>query len=145
MAIQQVTTANTFQQWLVATQNLIAVANNLTDGPVINSAAVINVTGSGNTLNIANNIVVTGRGYISTANINGASITTLNASSVNAVTMNVTSDVLISGNLVVSGNVTLDAIGFDDLIVSGSGSFANNISVVGNTSDRKSTRLNSSH
>jgi hypothetical protein len=32
MLINQVTTANTFQQWLVATQDLIAVANNLTNG-----------------------------------------------------------------------------------------------------------------
>jgi hypothetical protein len=30
--INQVTTANTFQQWLIATQDLIAVANNLTNG-----------------------------------------------------------------------------------------------------------------
>ena len=30
--INQVTTANTFQQWLVATQDLIGVANNLTNG-----------------------------------------------------------------------------------------------------------------
>jgi hypothetical protein len=30
--INQVTTANTFQQWLVSTQDLIAVANNLTNG-----------------------------------------------------------------------------------------------------------------
>lgn len=32
MLINQVSTANTFQQWLVATQDLIAVANNLTTG-----------------------------------------------------------------------------------------------------------------
>ena len=30
--INQVTTANTFQQWLVATQDLVAIANNLTNG-----------------------------------------------------------------------------------------------------------------
>jgi len=30
--INQITTANTFQQWLVATQDLIGVANNLTTG-----------------------------------------------------------------------------------------------------------------
>lgn len=30
--INQVTTANTFQQWLIATQDLISVANNLTNG-----------------------------------------------------------------------------------------------------------------
>jgi hypothetical protein len=40
----------------------------------------------------------------------------------------------ITGNLVVSGNITLDSIGFDDLIVSGSGSFGNNLTVIG-TSD----------
>lgn len=32
MSINQITTANTFQQWLVATQDLISVANNLTNG-----------------------------------------------------------------------------------------------------------------
>lgn len=32
MLISQVSTANTFQQWLVATQDLISVANNLTSG-----------------------------------------------------------------------------------------------------------------
>ena len=31
MAIGYVNTANTFQQWLIATQDLITVANNLTD------------------------------------------------------------------------------------------------------------------
>lgn len=30
--INQINTANTFQQWLVATQDLIGVANNLTNG-----------------------------------------------------------------------------------------------------------------
>jgi hypothetical protein len=48
-------------------------------------------------------------------------------------TLNVSSDVVIGGNLTVSGNITLDAIGFDDLIVSGSGSFANTLIVTGNT------------
>ena len=31
MAINYLTTANTFQQWLIGTQDLITVANNLTD------------------------------------------------------------------------------------------------------------------
>ena len=31
MAVSYVNTANTFQQWLIATQDLITVANNLTD------------------------------------------------------------------------------------------------------------------
>ena len=32
MAINQISTANTFQQWLTATQALITTANTLTDG-----------------------------------------------------------------------------------------------------------------
>lgn len=32
MSINQLSTSNTFQQWLVSTQSLIGVANNLTDG-----------------------------------------------------------------------------------------------------------------
>ena len=69
MAINQITTANTFQQWLVATQSLIAVANNLTDGS----------------------------GGIFYAN----------------------TDVTIGGDLIVTGNITLDEIGFNDINVAG--------------------------
>tara|TARA_R110000868_G_scaffold123864_1_gene327711 strand:- start:1125 stop:1385 length:261 start_codon:yes stop_codon:yes gene_type:complete len=49
MAINQLTTANTFQQWLGASQSLITTTNNLTDGG--NSAtfyANTNVTVGGN-------------------------------------------------------------------------------------------------
>ena len=56
--------------------------------------------------------------------------------------MNVSSDVVIGGNLTVSGNITLDAIGFDDLIVSGSGSFANTLTVTGNTTMSNATVAN---
>ena len=31
MAINQISTANTFEQWLIATQSLIAFANSITD------------------------------------------------------------------------------------------------------------------
>lgn len=78
MAINQITTANTFQQWLVATQSLIAVANNLTDGS----------------------------GGIFYAN----------------------TDVTIDGDLIVTGNITLDAVGYNDLSIAGNlsvGAFAN--------------------
>ena len=33
MAINQISTANTFEQWLIATQSLIAFANSITDAP----------------------------------------------------------------------------------------------------------------
>lgn len=68
MAINQLSTANTFQQWLVATQSLIGVANNLTDG---------------------------GTSQTFYANTN----------------------LFIGGDLTVSGNITLDAVGYDNLNV----------------------------
>ena len=69
MAINQLSTSNTFQQWLVSTQSLIAVANNLTDG-----------TG--------------GTFYANT-------------------------DMVIDGDLTVTGNITLDQVGYNDMNVAG--------------------------
>jgi len=70
MAITYITTANTFQQWVVATQDLITVANNLTDG-----------------------------GYSQTFYAN--------------------TNLSIGGDLTVTGNLTLDSVGYDDLSVAG--------------------------
>ena len=120
-AISQLTTANTFQQWLIATQSLIGTANTLTNG-------------NGNTF-FANTRLEVG-GVNASLNVqNSASINVLYSNTITAygTTLNISSDVLVSGNLVVSGNITLDAIGFDDLIVSGSGTFANTLSVTGNS------------
>jgi len=67
--INQLTTANTFQQWLVATQDLIGIANNLTNG-------------------------VGGTFYANT-------------------------NMVVGGDLTVTGNITLDSIGFNDMNVAG--------------------------
>jgi len=80
MAINQLSTANTFQQWLTSSQSLISLTNNLTDG-----------------------------GNFSTFYAN--------------------TNIAIGGDLTVSGNIVLDAIGFDDINANGSGSFANNLTV----------------
>lgn len=69
MAINQISTANTFQQWLIATQSLISTANNLTDNPGGTFYANTNLT--------------------------------------------------VDGDLTVTGNITLDEIGFNDLNVAG--------------------------
>lgn len=69
MAINQLSTSNTFQQWLVSTQSLIAVANNLTDG-------------------------IGGTFYANT-------------------------NMVVDGDLTVTGNITLDAVGYNDLNVAG--------------------------
>jgi hypothetical protein len=116
MPINQLTTANTFQEWLTATQNLIAVANNLTDntgGGFVANASIF-IQGTESSLNVRTR-----------ANINTLQANTLNLTG-NANTINVTSnvyvgqDLFVYGNVTVSGNITLDAIGFDDLEVSGS-------------------------
>jgi len=150
--ISQLTTANTFQHWLTATQSLIGTANLLTNGAgsTFYANTRLEVGGTNATLN-----VVTGA-TINAITGNTANIIAVQARSLN-LTENVSSDLkltndlyvgdaivvygdasvkgntLISGDLVVSGNITLDTLGFDDLIVNGSGSFSNTLSVTGIT------------
>ena len=150
--ISQLTTANTFQHWLTATQSLIGTANLLTNGAgsTFYANTRLEIGGTDATLN------VTTGATINATTGNTANIISVQARNIN-LTENVTSDLkltndlyvgdaitvygdasikgntVISGDLVVSGNITLDAIGFDDLIVNGSGSFANTLSVTGLT------------
>ena len=82
MAINQISTANTFQQWLTATQALITTANTLTDG---NGATFIantklDVSGTGSQLNVRNSGSINTL-YSNTANITSGSITTANVDS----------------------------------------------------------------
>jgi len=150
--ISQLTTANTFQHWLTATQSLIGTANLLTNGAgsTFYANTRLEVGGTNATLNVVTSAT------INDLVGNTANIVTLQARNLN-ITENVTSvlktsgqayvgshltvygntgiygSATIDGDLTVSGNITLDAIGFDDLIVSGSGSFANTLSVTGNS------------
>jgi plastocyanin len=69
MAINQLSTANTFQQWLTSSQSLISVTNNLTDGG--NSStfyANTNLAVNGN-LNVSSNVFVNGFAFSSNANV----------------------------------------------------------------------------
>ena len=70
MAINYLTTANTFQQWLIGTQDLITVANNLTDNISGTFYANTNLV-VGNTLNVVNTFtanVANVNTFIGTAN-----------------------------------------------------------------------------
>ena len=150
--ISQLTTANTFQHWLTATQSLIGTANLLTNGAGstfyantrleiggtdatlnVTTGATINAT-TGNTANI---ISVQARNLNLTENVTSDLKLTSDLYVGDAITVygdaSIKGNTVISGDLVVSGNITLDAIGFDDLIVNGSGSFANTLSVTGIT------------
>ena len=134
MAINQLTTANTFQQWLTASQSLIAVANNLTDGgnsstfyANTNISVANNVTIGGD-LTVSGNIILDAIGF-DDINANG-SISAANNLSVGGESA-LTGNVTIGGNLTVSGNIILDQVGFDDIIANGSITAANNLTVLG--------------
>jgi hypothetical protein len=60
MAINQITTANTFQQWVIATQGLITVANTLTDGngDTFIANTKLEISGAGATLNVKNTATI---------------------------------------------------------------------------------------
>ena len=134
MAIKQVNTGNTFQQWLIATQELITVANNLTDGNGATFVAntKLEVSGTGAILNVRTSADINVL-YANSATLGNVTIRN------NVATLNVTTDAYvgedlwvygdtnITGNLYVGGNIELDAIGFNDLEVSGNITFGNTI------------------
>jgi len=148
MAISYINTANTFQQWLVATQSLITTANNLTDGgnsyifyANTNLTVGNNLTVGGNT-QVSGNLTVTGSittGTINTANITGYA---------NIASANINGTLYVAGDAIFGGNVTLDSIGFDDLTVTGNSSITLNqtiggtLGVTGNTTLANATVTN---
>jgi hypothetical protein len=202
MAISYITNANTFAQWLAATQSLITAANNLTDGPTftactelrltktgvslnvtnhatiggnltVNTAAtiatanisILNVTGSANALYVANSAVITKNVFVNdSATVNNdinirrtiyttGSGETMNVSNTatfkgnvlltgSGTSLNVSNNVYIGGDLIVSGNVTLDVIGYDELVVGGNTSIAGGLIVTGNTTMSNATVAN---
>lgn len=89
MAINQISTANTFEQWLIATQSLIAFANSISDFTSNSSNFIIN----GN-LTVANTITAD---YI-TANV-----------LLTAFEINTTSDVALKDNIIRISN-SLDVL-----------------------------------
>ena len=78
MAINQLTTANTFQHWLTATQALISTANTLTDGNGATFIAntILEVSGTGSTLNVRTSAGIN-QLYVNTGNLLVANVTSL--------------------------------------------------------------------
>ena len=150
--LSQLTTANTFQHWLTATQSLIGTANLLTNGAgsTFYANTRLEVGGTNATLNVvtsatvndligntANVITIQARNLNLTENVTSTFKTTSSATVGTDLTVHgnstIAGNALISGDLTVSGNITLDTIVFDDLSVNGSGTFANTLSVTGNS------------
>lgn len=78
MAINQLTTANTFQHWLTATQALISTANTLTDGNGATFVAntKLDVSGTGSTLNVRTSSAIN-QLYVNTGSLLVADVTSL--------------------------------------------------------------------
>lgn len=130
MAISQLTTANTFSQWLSATTQLIAFANNLTDFGVLNTNASIYLTGTGVSLNVE------GTGLINVLQSN-----TINSRTVNVVgpsfALNVNNSIWVGNSIFVGQNVTVTRnVTVGNLIVLGTQSIVTttytNLDVAGN-------------
>jgi cytoskeletal protein CcmA (bactofilin family) len=148
MAINQLSTANSFSEWLTTTGYLVNATNALTDnvggsGFLANTSLFIQGTDASlnvrtlanintlqaNTGNIANVFFAGSNIYVpKNITVNG-NITRANITS----NLSVGGDAFISGNLVVSGNLTLDTIGFQDLLVSGSANVVNTLFVSSNS------------
>ena len=160
--IVQLSTSNTFGQWVSSTQQLITKVNSLTDG---GNAFVFYANTNlevGNNVTIGGDLTVTGNiilddigfddlyvnGNVSIADT--LSVTNLsNLSNVvitgNVATLNVTNkieigddanlygDLYVSGNTVFGGSVTLDVVGFNDLNVSGNANITGTLGVTGNS------------
>jgi len=90
---------------------------------VANTLIVTKDTTLGANLAVANNVTIGG-------NVATLRVTTTADIGSHA---NIAGSVYIAGDLTIGGNVTLDTIGFDDLTVSGNGSFGNNVTIGGNT------------
>ena len=76
MAIKQLTTANTFSEWLTATQSLIETANTLTDGngATFTANTKLEVSGTGSTLNVRTSAGIN-QLYVNTGNLLVANVT----------------------------------------------------------------------
>ena len=150
--LTQLTTANTFQHWLTATQSLIGTANLLTNGAgsTFYANTRLEIGGANATLNVvtsatindligttANVVTVQVRNLNLTENVTSTLKTTGAAFVGTDLTVHgnstIAGNTVISGDLTVSGNIILDAIGFDDLSVNGSATIANTLSVTGNS------------
>ena len=112
MAVSYVNTANTFQQWLIATQDLITVANNLTDNIAGTFYANTNLV-VGNTLNVVGDTTISGNLTVSgniTLDALGFDDLAVNGSATIANTLSVTGAATLSNTLAVTANTTLSNV-----------------------------------
>jgi hypothetical protein len=103
--INNISTANTFEQWLTTTQSLVSASNALTDGPSVTANTNLDISGTRASLNVRTS------SSINTLYANTGLVTELTSSNVtvtgNVTTLNVTNSSTIGGNEIVYGNLTV--------------------------------------
>lgn len=133
MAINQISTANTFEGWLTATQTLIAVANNLTDGRDSEFLANTNLTIDGDPnsakLNVRTSAAINTL-YANTANLANTEFVGSNITSIKVTSSaTVGGELTVYGNVTISGNLILDATAPNDVQIAGSVNIGNTLNV----------------
>lgn len=110
MAINQISTANTFSEWLTTTSLLVAVANNLTDSisgeflanTNLNVANSLYVAGDANirgNLTISGNVTLDSLGFDDLSVAGSVNASNLNVSTANIVYLTGSSNTLIYGTI----------------------------------------------
>lgn len=117
MAIKQVSTANTFEHWLTATQQLIAVANTLTDGNGATFVAntILEISGTGSRLNVKTSAEI--------SNVFSNNIT---------IKQNTVANVIYANSIVFPDGTTLGSQTSSDIIVT-LNTYGNTLNVVDDT------------
>ncbi len=105
MAINQISTANTFEQWLIATQSLIAFANSISDssgGTFTSNTSEYIITGD-----------LTVGDTVTAVNVDTDAITFIVATGNNITSNNITSnnitvnDTITTNNIIISNSITI--------------------------------------
>jgi hypothetical protein len=110
MPINQITSNNTFQQWLTATQSLIQFANTLTDGngATFTSNTILKISGTGSKL-IVDNSANINQLYANTINVVSISSNTSYSNVSNTSILNATSILAANANI---SNISASVINF---------------------------------
>jgi hypothetical protein len=106
MAINQISTTNTFGELVTTTSALVTVANNLTDGPVLVANTQLQITAPGTSLIVNNNVSILNVLTTATLSVTG-NITTGNLKVTAPGAALVVSNTATFSNIIVANTSTL--------------------------------------
>jgi hypothetical protein len=115
MPINQITSNNTFQQWLTATQALIQFANTITDGngATFTSNTIFKISGTGSKLFVDTSANIN-QLYANTINVVNSNSNISNSTISNIINLNVTN---VAASNIVSSNISVTTINVSGQII----------------------------